>query len=480
MFKPSSITSTVLIVMLLNGCTPTRVNDKIKLSAPEYWQHEPMVTGNAKPVDLKHWWQAFQDPSLDKLISQALNANHDLKIAAARVREANAMVTVAESARYPTLDFFASGGREKRLERIIGVPGKQGIELKTPTSNAISGGLMARWEIDLFGARQLETEAVSAQAEGSKEAKQAVQVSLLAQVASHYFELRGVQQHLKVHHKTIQVQKEKLRALHAFYRAGLVQIADVNRQQAALHSAESVLPTLTAAEDTLIHRLGVLTGNPPAQLMQQLKLATVPTPDLPALPRLLPASLLSQRPDLRLAQTEVSTAAATLGVARADLLPKLVLSASGGFGALAVGGFSSLAESVYTLGSGLTAPIINAGRIRAHITAADARLEQVAIHYEKTFLLALEDVENAYVAYQSSLDQQGQLLQAQLAATQAVHSTQSLYQHGAGDYVTALEAQLNQLILKDAVLKSETARRVALVSLYRAFGGGWEPHEKHS
>jgi outer membrane protein TolC len=214
--------------------------------------------------------------------------------------------------------------------------------------------------------------------------------------------------------------------------------------------------------------------------MQQLKSAAGSSPDLPALPRLLPDSLLSQRPDLRLAQTEVSTAAANLGVARAELFPKLVLSASGGFGALAVGGFSSLAESVYTLGSGLTAPIFNAGRIQAQITAADARLEQVAIHYEKTFLLALEDVENAFVAYQSSRDQHGPLLQAQLAAAQAVQSTQSLYQHGAGDYVTALEAQLNQLALNEAVLKSETAQRVALVSLYRAFGGGWETHEKPS
>ena len=128
MLKLPSTTSTVLIIMLLNGCTPTRVNDKIKLSAPDHWQHVPIVAGNAKPVDLKHLWQGFHDPYLDKLISQALNANHDLKIAAAHIRETNAMITVAESARYPALDFFASDGREKRLDQIIGVLGKQGIE----------------------------------------------------------------------------------------------------------------------------------------------------------------------------------------------------------------------------------------------------------------------------------------------------------------------------------------------------------------
>jgi outer membrane protein TolC len=187
----------------------------------------------------------------------------------------------------------------------------------------------------------------------------------------------------------------------------------------------------------------------------------------------LPADLLAQRPDLRLAQTEVSAAAAGLGSARADLYPKLVLSASGGVGALAVGGFPSLAENVYALGSGLSAPIFNAGRIRAHITAADARLEQVAAKYELTFLLALEDVENAFVAHRSANESLGRLTEAEASAEKAYRLVDALYQRGTGNYLAVLDAQRSKLAVSDERAKAETAVGVAMVSLYRAFGGGW-------
>jgi len=151
-----------------------------------------------------------------------------------------------------------------------------------------------------------------------------------------------------------------------------------------------------------------------------------------------------------------------------------VLSASGGFGALAVSGFSSLAESVYTLGSGLTMPIFNAGRIQAHITAVDARLDQSALNYEKTFLLALEEVENAFEAHASSKERERQLSEAEKAAEKAYQSTEALYQRGVKDYLSLLDAQRNKLTVGDESLTAETAMSVSMVSLYRAFGGGWD------
>ncbi len=473
MFRLTMIISGFLIIILFAGCTPTRMSNRIQLSTPSNWQHAPIVS-DSKPVDLKHWWQGFQDPVLNGLISQALTANHDLKIAKARVRESSAMVTVAESALYPSLDFFTSGGREKRIDRIIGVPDNQGIKLITPTASSISGGLLARWEIDLFGARHLEAEAVAAQATGRIEAKRAVQVGLLAQVATNYLELRGVQERITIHLDNINTQKEKLRTLLAFFRAGFVHESDVAHQQAALNKSTSVLATLTAAEDTLTHRLSVLLGKPPAQLRQQLSVVTPPISTVPPIPRLLPADLLLQRPDLRQAQTDVSTAAANLGAVKAELYPKLVLSVSGGFGALAVGGFSSLAESVYALGSGLTAPIFNAGRISAKITAADTRLEQVATQYEKTFLLAMEDVENAFVSYRTALTRQTELIQAETAADKAFQAIESLYRQGVTTYPSVLDAQMGRLSSMDEQVQAKTALRVSMISLYRSFGGGWE------
>jgi NodT family efflux transporter outer membrane factor (OMF) lipoprotein len=474
MNKFISIGCGMLTITLLNACTPTRVSDHVKLPHMNNWRHQTTDPIEVTRTDLKSWWEGFKDPLLNKLIIKALNANHDLKIAKARVREAGTLVTIAESALYPSIDLFASGGREKKIDRIIGVPGNQGIELITPTADAISGGLAARWEIDLFGGRHLEAEAAIAQSAGTEEALRAVQVGLLAQVATNYLELRGLQKRISLQQEQIAVQREKLRALQLFAKSGLATEADISNQDALLKSTESALPVLTSLALTLTHRLGVLLGEPPENLETRLSQAMPLPVALPGVPELLPADLLSQRPDLRLAKTEVTAAAANLGAARADLYPKLVLSASGGFGALAVGGFSSLAESVYTLGSGLTMPIFNAGRIRAHITAVDARLDQAALNYEKTFLLALEDVENAFVTHTTSKERQRQLSDAEKSAQKAYQSTEALYQRGVKDYLSLLDARRNTLTVGDERAKAETAMSVSMVSLYRAFGGGWD------
>jgi multidrug efflux pump len=470
----SSIPIVVLTIVMSGGCTPTRVSDRVPLSTPTEWHHAPVVQDHFNQADLKEWWRGFRDPLLNELITQALAANHDLRIATARVREANAMVTVAESALYPTVDFFSFGGREKRIDRIIAVPDGQGrTQLVVPTANVGTGGLAARWEVDIFGARHLEAEATGAQAAGTEEERHGVQVGLLAQVATNYLELRGAQERTAILRDNINIQRERLRTLQAFYRVGLTNEAEVSRQETLLHSTESALPGLKATETTLVHRLSVLLGESPARLEHRLVAATVHPSDLPGIPNMLPSSLLLQRPDLRLAQTEVSAAAAGLGAARADLFPKILLSASGGIGALTVGGFPTLVEGVYALGAGLTAPIFNAGRIRAHIAAADARLDQVAAKYEKTFLLALEDVENAFVAHTSSKERREQLLKAETAAEKTHRSSEALYQRGASDYLSVLDAQRTKLSINDERVKAETAVRVSLVSLARAFGGGW-------
>lgn len=463
----------MLSLVLMGGCTPTRVSDRVPFDVPERWQNAPQAQPVSTPKDLSEWWMGFGDPVLNDLIGQALVSNHDLRLAKARVREAKAMTIVAQSTLYPSIDFFSFGGREKRIDRIVGVPGPQGIELITPTADVITGGLAARWEIDVFGSRHLEVEAAVAQSAGTEEAHRAVQVGLLAQVATNYLELRGTQQRTNILLDNIGVQRERLRVLQAFYKAGLVTDMDVARQETLLHNTMGRLPVLVSTAKALIHRVSVLLGQTPAILEERLA-QSMPLPvTLPSIPKLLPSSVLEQRPDLRLAHTEVSAAAASLGAARANLLPKFVLSTSDGFGALAVGGFPGLAEGVYALGAGLTAPIFNAGRIKAHITAADARLDHVAANYEKTFLLALEDTENAYVAHTAALERRDQLGRAEAAAERSHNHAQAFYQRGAADFLSVLDAQRTRLATSDERTQAETAVHVSLVSIYRAFGGGW-------
>lgn len=312
-----------------------------------------------------------------------------------------------------------------------------------------------------------------AQAAGAREGERAVLVGLLAQVATNYLELRGVQARTHVLEGNIATETERLRVVRALHKAGLARDWDVQRQETQLRATEAGLPTLAAAADNLIHRLGVLSGEPPASLHARLA-SSAPLPaSAPRLPKFMPASLLDQRPDLRLVKTNVDAAAASLGAARADLYPKLVLSVSGGFGTVAAGGFGALAEGVYALGSGITAPIFNAGRIRAQIAAADARLEQVAGNYEKTFLTALEDVENAYVQHRSMTDRRDQLRRAEATAEQSRIEADALFRQGATDLLGVLDAQRTKLQISGQRVAAETEMAVAMVSLYRAFGGGW-------
>ncbi|MGR9086853.1 MAG: efflux transporter outer membrane subunit [Gammaproteobacteria bacterium] len=461
---------TMLLTVFVTACTPTRVAHHNALNVPGHW-HYPERGASAVP--LEKWWTAFHDPFLDRLISRALTANHDLKAAKSRIREVTALVTVAQSALYPTLDFSIAGGREKRIDRIVGVPGSQGIELIAPAGDMISGGLNARWEIDLFGGRHLDTEAAMAQAEASKEVMRAVQVSVLARLASHYFEAAGAGQRIKAQQRIIACHKEKLRAILAFHEAGLANEADVDAQRALLRKMEAVLPVLRRGASLSVRSMEMLLGQAPFSLEESFPDASGQGVALPAIPGLLPADLLARRPDLRAAQAEVKSAAAQLGAARAELFPKIVLSASAGLGAIAVGGFPGLAESVYTLGSGLTAPIFNAGRIKAYITAADARLEQAAVRYEKAFLQALSDVENAYVAFSETLAQKESSAQAKAAAEKVHRTRSSLYRKGAGDYLSVLDARAGMYAAEMELSKIETALQVAMVSMYRAFGGGW-------
>ncbi|QSA96535.1 efflux transporter outer membrane subunit [Methylococcus sp. EFPC2] len=462
------------VIVALTACTPTRVDNKLPLPAVPHYSQSGDTPTTVDPWALSSWWKGFRDPVLDALIADALAANHDIKIAKSRVREAKSMITIAESALYPSLEISGSGGREKSLDRVFAVPGQRGVELIAPAGNLISGGLAARWEVDLFGGRQLEAEAVSAQAEGSREAERSVLVGVLAQVATNYLELRGTQARAENLRRRIDLQQQRLKVVRAFSQAGRATEWEVARQQALLYGTEATLPALDNAIAALTHRLTVLTGKPPEQRDTRLAFTGRRLATLPTIPNLLPSALLDQRPDMRLAKTQLDAAAASLGSARADLYPKVVLSASGGLGTLATGGMPTLAETVYALGAGLSAPIFNAGRIRAHIAAQDAKLEQAAANYEKTFLLALEDVENAYVALRSSQQRQQQSAQAEAAADAAHRHAQAFFERGVADVLAVLDAEHIRLDMYDESIKADTAVSVGLVSLYRALGGGWD------
>jgi NodT family efflux transporter outer membrane factor (OMF) lipoprotein len=433
----------------------------VDLPVLERFEHAPDVPGDRS--DLGQWWKAFHDDVLDRLISEALAANRDLTVARARVREALAGVTAAESLSLPRLDVDASASRSKDLTRVLPI-----------VDNRIAN-FIASWELDFFGGRSFDAQAARARARGADDSLRAAQVSLISEMARNYFELRGVEERISLLRRSIDIQRETLRLATGRFRAGLATDLDVARATAQLESLLATLPDLEAEEAARSHRIGVLLGKPPAAA------GNIPprgdnghSLSLPALPELLPSELLEQRPDLRRAREDLSARAAELGSSRSDLFPKFFLSASVGGQSARLSPLPFRSADVFSIGALIAAPIFNAGRIRAGMEAADARLAQATAAYEKAFLEALEDVENAYVSHASALARREHLAASLEAATRARQRAEALYAKGAADYLTLLDAERTAVSAEDSFVRSATGVTTSLVGLYRAFGGGWE------
>jgi NodT family efflux transporter outer membrane factor (OMF) lipoprotein len=450
------------LLPLLAACASTTTSGKVGLPVPERWANSPPASIDR--TDLGQWWKAFDDDVLDRLISDALATNKDLAITRARVREALAGVTVAESLYLPRLDLGASASRSKDLTRAL------------PIVDNRYANFIASWELDFFGGRGFDAQAARAKARGADEGLRSAQVSLIAELARNYFELRGVQARIALQHRSIDIQRESLRLAEGRFRAGLVTDLDVARATAQLESLRGSLPDLEVEEAVRSHRIGVLLGKPPeAQTIPPRAGTDHAAPSsLPAIPELLPSELLEQRPDLRRAREEVTTRAAELGSARSDLFPKFFLSASIGDQWARSNPLPYRSADVFSIAALLTAPIFNAGRIRAGIEAADAHLAQAAAAYEKTFLEALEDVESAYVSHASALARRDHVAASLEAATRARQRAEALYAKGVTDYSTLLDAQRTAVSAEDSFVRSATGVTTSLVGLYRAFGGGWE------
>jgi NodT family efflux transporter outer membrane factor (OMF) lipoprotein len=454
------------VLPIVAACASTSTSDKVELPIPQRWQNFQSTPNHGK--DLSQWWKGYNDDVLDRLVSEALAGNQDLVVARARVREALAGVTAAESLYLPGVDLGASASRSKDLTRVL------------PIVDNRVGNFTASWEPDFFGGRSFDAQAAQATARGADEALRAAQVGLIAELARNYFELRGVQARVSLLERSIDVQRETLRLAEGRFRAGLVTDLDVARATAQLEGLQATLPELEAEAAARSHRIGVLLGKPPATETISPRGDSTNALSLPALPELLPSELLEQRPDLRRAREEVSARAAELGSSKSDLFPKFFLSASVGQQRARINPLPYRSADVFSIATLLTAPIFHAGRIRAGIEAADARLAQAAAVYEKTFLEALEDVENAYVAHASALVRREHVAASLEAATRARQRAEALYANGATDYLTVLDTQRTAVSAEDSLVRSATSVATSLVGLYRAFGGGWAVGEDES
>lgn len=463
----SRASSLTLLLLLLAGCAAVGPDyAPPEVSASTGWTAELEGGLNAEQIDpqrLAHWWTTLNDPTLSSLMERAVSGNLDLKEARARVREARARREVSQADRFPTIEATGSASQNRSSEETGG----------GETRELYAAGFDASWELDLFGGIRRSVEAAEAELQASEEDLRDVLVTLLAEVALNYIEVRSFQTRLSIAEANLDAQEETHNLTQWRFQAGLTTQLDVEQAKYNLEQTRSQIPTLETGLEQAGNRLAVLMGHQPGFLKEALaEPKAIPVGALEVAVG-VPADVLRRRPDVRKAERQLAAQTAQVGVATADLYPKFSLIGSIGLEALSLGNLFSSAARTSAIGSNMGWTIFDRGRIRQNIEVQTALQEQALFQYEAAVLTALEEVENALVAYADEQVRRQSLVEASQAANRAVDLAQKQYSSGLIDFQVVLDAQRSLLSLQDQLASSDAEVTSNLITLYKALGGGW-------
>lgn len=452
-----------LLAVALGGCAAVGPDySEPQLAVPAGWS-AGTGTDAMDAALLARWWHGFGDPVLDRLVADALAANLDLAQARARLREARARRGVAGAALAPSVDASLSGSRSR----------SSGQSGSGSTRELYSAGFDASWELDVFGGVRRSVEAAQADLEASVESLSDTRVSLAAEVALNYIDLRTAEQRLAIAEESIASRGENHQIIRWRQQAGLVSELDLAQATTDLESTRAVLPPLRTAVIEAKNRLAVLLGRNPGEL-ESLVHADRPIPLAAAeIVAAIPADTLRQRPDVRAAERRLAAQTARLGEAEAARYPSFRLSGSLGLEALELDALADRGANTHSLFGGITAPVFNAGRIAANIEIQDALVEQARLAYRAAVLAALEEVENALTAVANTDARRVKLAEAAAAARTTLAIAEYRYASGLADFLSVLDAQRTQLSLDEQLAGSTGELARAQVRLYKALGGGW-------
>jgi NodT family efflux transporter outer membrane factor (OMF) lipoprotein len=457
-------------VLLAAGCAVGPDYEEPKTTVPGAYEQAGKEGLSPDPIAVA-WWRAFEDPTLDGLIDRALERNRGVLAATALLREARALYAQETFDLAPTVT--ARAGYTRQLQSSAVMPAFS-IPRDRRTFGFWSAGFDAAWELDLFGRARRGMEAASAEVDAVEASRRDVVVTLMAEVARNYFELQGARYRLEVARKNEQVEEETLKLTVARFEGGRGTDLDVARARAELQSTRAILPPIEAEAARARNRLAVLLGEVPSGFALEL---AKPGP-LERLPLLVtvgkPEDLLRRRPDIREAERRLASATAQIGVATADLFPRLSFTGTFGPQAQTLPGLFKAGSGAYSFGPGLTWAALDLGRVAARIRAADARAEAELGRYEETVLVALEETENALVGFGRERARRDALQEAVAAGERAASLADARFQSGAADFLTALDAQRTALNLQLQLAESQARTVTALIALYKALGGGWE------
>lgn len=467
--------------LLLSACT---VGPEFKTPAntlPQQWHATPDQLSDS-PVD-SDWWQLFNDPVLTDLVGRALQNNADVQIAALRVAESRLQRGTAAGARVPAVNASAGYSRERQSEngvntRVIGLIAppaqrEQTISLLSEPFNIYQAGFDAAWELDLWGRVRRSIESADAALQASGEDLHDAQLMLVAEVVRTYLELRGIDAQLRIANADVQLSTDSVELTEYRVKGGMVDELDLATQRARLSDTRANIPALQHSAKQLRSALGLLLNLEPGALDAQL----ANLPENFALPPTvaggMPSQIARRRPDIRRAEARLHAATAEIGVAVADLYPRITLTGNFVQQSLRASDLSEWGSRQWSIGPSISLPIFDGSRRRSVVEIRKLQQQEAAVNYQQTVLKAWHEIENALSAYTAE-QQRNQELNAALASSRDAYDiAQVRYRHGLVNYLVELDAHRTLLQVERAYADSTTQMGTQLVSLYKALGGGW-------
>lgn len=468
-----SLARLVAVTLVVSGCTTVGPN-YVRPPGPvaEQWIDIDDPRIKAEPTDLMDWWTVFNDPVLTFLVNAAYKQNLTLHIAGLRILEARARLGIAVGRQYPQVQQAA--GSLTRVELSDNAPNVVGTSFTD-----VRMGFDTAWEIDFWGRFRRGVEAGNADLAASIANYDDVLVSLIAEVAATYVQIRTFEERLRLARANVKIQEESLRIATVRFRHGAVTNLDVQEATGNLRNTEALIPALETGTRRAKNALSILLGMPPYDLQDLLgNPGTIPTAPADVAVG-LPAELLRRRPDIRRAEREAATQSALIGVAKADLYPRFTLAGFVGLQSSDTG-MATLAD-VFTgdsftgfVGPAFSWPLLNYGRLKNNVRVQDARFQQLVITYQHTVLKAAEEVENAIVAFLRAQERARFLAAGVQATKQAVSLSRIQYRAGAIPFDRVLISEERLVVQQDRLAETEGAISANLIAMYKGLGGGWQ------
>ncbi|MDN7918334.1 efflux transporter outer membrane subunit [Burkholderia gladioli] len=500
--KPIRSLGTAILTLLAGAAlTACSVGPNFEVPAsttPAVFERVSTQQAPSQPVEAAFqadWWTLFDDPVLNTLEQRLADANLDVAGASARLWQSRAERRVAGAARMPALGAAGAYDRERGSENgilsLLGVtpsaaptqsaagdapfgvaamPGSSG----SPAYNLYQAGFDASWEVDLWGRVRRGVEAADALSQASYEARNAVLLSVRAELARDYLELCDAQAQLRIARQNLVIAQDLERLANIRRKDGVGTDLDAVNAAAQVTSIESRLPTLESRRKTRVNAIGVLLGQKPGALDALLG-STRAVPALPAsVPIGLPSELAQRRPDIRQALARLHAATAAIGMAQADFYPRITLNGSAGFQSLQLSSLAGWASGQFVLGPSITLPIFEGGRLKGILALRQAQQQEAAIDYQRTVLDAWREVDDALVNYHAEQQRQARLLAIVTLNQRALALAQQQYRAGSADHLAVLDAQRQLLDAQGRQEASEAEAAMHLVTLCKVLGGGWE------